>query len=96
MTCRMEVAVDGPGSPLVGCSPVVAETVADGFRCLAYIHFRTFTTYDDIDAIGARTGEGFSEMEWLFCDSRTDGMVGKEFRTGSTQGTVAGFNTVVF
>ena len=37
MTCRMEVAVDGSGSLLLGCCPVVAKPVADGFSGLAYV-----------------------------------------------------------
>ena len=96
VTCRMEVVVDRPGSLLLSCSPVVAETVSDGFGGLAYIHFGTFTTDDGIDEVSIGAGEGICEVEGLFRDSRGDGMVGKELRTGSTEGMMAGLYTVVF
>ena len=51
VTCRKKVAVDWPCSLLLRCCSVVAETVADGFRCLAYLHFGTFRTDDDIDKV---------------------------------------------
>ena len=89
MTCRMEVAVDRPGSLLLSCSPVVAETVSDGFGGLAYIHFGAFTIDDGIDEVGTGAGEGICEVEGLFRDSRGDGMVGKELGTGSTEGMMA-------
>ena len=88
VTCRKKVAIDGPCSLLLRCCPVVAETVADGFRCLAYVHFGTFSARDDIDEISARAGELVSEVEGLFGDQRGDGMIGQKFRTCSTEGTI--------
>ena len=75
---------------------MVAETVADGFRCLAYVHFGTFSTGDDIDEVCAGAGELVSEVEGLFSDQGGDGMIGQKFRTCSTEGTITRFDTMTF
>lgn len=67
VSCRMEVAVDWPGSPLLCCCPVVMEAVTDGFS-LPYVYFEAFLAYDGIDEVGARAGEFVCELEGLFCE----------------------------
>ena len=71
---------------------MVVEIVLDGFRGLSYVYFGAFVTYDGINEVGARAGEFVCELEGLFCDS----VVREEFRTGSTEGTMAWFYSVVF
>ena len=46
-----EVAVDEPGALplLLCCRSVVAKGIKQRFRCLSYIHFRTFRTDDAVD-----------------------------------------------
>ena len=60
-----EVAEDGPGAlPLLCCCrSVVDKAIKQRFRCLSYIHFRTFRTNDAVDKTGTFTGEGVSEIE---------------------------------
>ena len=72
------------------------ETVADGFRCLAYVHLGTFRTDDSIDKVCTGTRKVVSEVVGLFSDQGGDGIIEKEFRTCSTEGTVTGFNTITF
>ena len=96
VTCRKKVAVDGSCSLLLRCCSVVAETVADGFRCLVYVHFGTFETDDSIDKVSAGTHKVVSEVVGLFGDQGGDGVVRQEFRACSTEGTVTGFNTITF
>ena len=96
VTCRKKVAVDGPCSLLLRCCSVVAETVADGFRCLAYVYLGTFRTDNSIDKVCTGTRKVVSEVVGLFSDQGGDGMIGKEFRTCSAKGTVTWFNTITF
>ena len=96
VTCRKKVVVDGPCSLLLRCCSVVAETVADGFSCLAYVHLGTFRTDDSMDKVCTRTCKAVSEVVGLFGDQGDDGMIRQEFRTCSTEGTITGFNTVTF
>ena len=96
MTWRKKVAIEGPCSLLLRCCSVVAETVAYGFRCLAYVHFETFRTDDNIDQVCTRTCEVVSEVIGLFSDQGGDSMIRQEFRTCSTESTITGFNTITF
>jgi len=75
---------------------VVAETVADGFRCLAYVYLGTFRTDDSIDKVCTGTRKVVSEGVGMFGDQGGDGMVGQEFRTCGTEGMMTGFNTITF
>lgn len=65
VSSRGEVAVDWPLSFLSRGSSVVGKAIADGFRSLTNIHFRTFGTNDAIDKVRARACKGISEGKGL-------------------------------
>ena len=78
VSCRLEVAVEGPGSLLLSCCPVVAEAVSKGFGGLTNIYFGAFTADDTIDEVSTRAGEGICEVEELLRGSGGDGMIREE------------------